>query len=390
MKDKGASTNKYTSFEFCSSLFKLKQNRRLLIICLYRKQEIGVSVFISELEELLEKYSNNELLVAGDFNIWVDDESSSAGKLVIDLMSSFGLMQLVNSRTHIDGHTLDHIYANVQITTLAVNVIPERYDVSPDHFPIVANVQCSCIETVAQYSSYRNINSVDSTLFESSLAKSLLTLSITSETDMKDDYTELYSKVQTVLDIHAPLIRKRNHHDSNSPQWMDTEFKQARAKRRRLERIWKRNKNESARKKYIDQRNYCAALSIEKKKSHYSNVIEKSSNNQKTLYKIVTTVLDKKVSKVLPTYSDPLILANEFNSFFIDKIQYIRSNIPDAPTPHQFTVFTGTRLTEFVPIELSDLEQLVSQYGVKTSYDDILPAKLLKLVIKHLRPILKP
>ena len=50
--------------------------------------------------------------------------------------------------------------------------------------------------------------------------------------------------------------------------------------------------------------------------------------DQKKLFKIVDPLLGRNKTTVLPEYSDPATLASTINTFFIDKIDKIRTEFP--------------------------------------------------------------
>ena len=101
VKEGAASSSKYQSFEF-SYIYLKNQATRILLLCVYRKQEIACKIFCRELEELLDVVSNTTeaLLVVGDFNIWVDVERDGDAKKLTTLMSAYGLSQLIKEPTH--------------------------------------------------------------------------------------------------------------------------------------------------------------------------------------------------------------------------------------------------------------------------------------------------
>ena len=46
------------------------------------------------------------------------------------------------------------------------------------------------------------------------------------------------------MNEHAPEITRKVKRKSRPPEWIDVEFKQKRAERRKLEKRWKRTKDE--------------------------------------------------------------------------------------------------------------------------------------------------
>ena len=79
--------------------------------------------------------------------------------------------------------------------------------------------------------------------------------------------------------------------------------------------MWKRSKEEEDHQRYVEQRSECARMSIEKQENYYRDLIDSASNKQKQLFQVVEKMLDKKDERVLPSHTDPVELADEFNHF---------------------------------------------------------------------------
>ena len=168
---------------------------------------------------------------------------------------------------------------------------------------------------------------------------------------------------------------------------MDDEFKQCRALRRKLERKWRNSKSDDDRRRYVDQRNTCTELSVSKQKAYYAGLIENSPKSQGSLFKIVDKLLGKESERILPSHTDPLVLANEFNDFYVEKVKTIRESIP--PTNEQainIQTFEGEVLSYFAPTNEEEVRNIIKECGIKTSSEDPIPAKLLKSVIDDIVP----
>ena len=63
----------FESFEYANVTLTLKSGRKLLIICLYRKQEVPMKRFSEEMTAFMDKQTKQSvtLIVVGDFNVWV-------------------------------------------------------------------------------------------------------------------------------------------------------------------------------------------------------------------------------------------------------------------------------------------------------------------------------
>ena len=69
----GASSSEYSSFEYSCIVMKQQSKRRLVLVCVYRKQEIHFDTFYEEFTEFMDKTTNKGevFLVVGDFNVWI-------------------------------------------------------------------------------------------------------------------------------------------------------------------------------------------------------------------------------------------------------------------------------------------------------------------------------
>ena len=78
--------------------------------------------------------------------------------------------------------------------------------------------------------------------------------------------------------------------------------------------------------------------------------------------------LDKNSERVLPSHSDSKQLANEFNQFYVDKVQKIRNSISPVESDSEFysRPFQGQWLTEFEPTNVEEVKELIKEFGVKT------------------------
>ena len=202
-------------------------------------------------------------------------------------------------------------------------------------------------------------------------------------------YNEFKTPAENLLKKLAPEVTIKVKQKTNVPKWVDEEFKEERAKRRRMEKKWRKSKCEENHKQYIEQRNYCAKLSITKQEGYFSKVIEAASNSQKSLYKVVDEVLDKKAERILPAHTDPVALANTFNQYYIDKIDKLRDSIPPANCEETYEkiYFEGEKLKSFAPTTTEEVKELIKEHGVKTSAEDPLPAVLLQSVMEELIPL---
>lgn len=104
-----------SSFEYSEWLVAIDNLKvRLIIIYLPPNTEahpVTTSTFFREFSDLLEDcvLCPEKLILTGDFNIHVDDHTSTDATKFTDIMNTFSLQQHVSIPTHDSGHTLDLI-----------------------------------------------------------------------------------------------------------------------------------------------------------------------------------------------------------------------------------------------------------------------------------------
>ena len=117
-----------------------------------------------------------------------------------------------------------------------------------------------------------------------------------------------------------------------APPWMDAEYRKQRSLRKRYEKQWKRLGTAESKTVFIKQRDYCVFLANNKIKMFYSN-LSSSTDNQTTLFKKVAQLWNRRKTKALPEkYTDFKILADDFNTFFSNKVDKIRDTFNSVDT----------------------------------------------------------
>jgi len=388
----------FDSFEWHG--IKYLTRNPICILCIYRKQEFPMALFLQELNNLMTSVcgnSSDQILLTGDFNVHFETNDRSSQDLK-NLAHNFGLQQNVSEPTHTAGHMLDLIFSNPCDSDIKVDV---RTDLSEttnslikfDHFPILVQwyLPHSLIHNqVSQNQLYirRNISGINLDQF-SSYVHQQLDDNIPAHDNFKDKLAAFNTCLTGALDLFAPpQIRKSSANHTNLPEWFDAEYIKERRLRRRQERLKNRLGTEEAKQNYIKQRDHCVILANNKIRLFYSNIISKSKN-QSALFKTVSKLWNNNKPRMLPDHDCDLeVLADKFNHQFVDKVKNIRdkfaeqSSIPDPDDIGR----TSSVLHTFEPATIEELTELISEMDIKASFDDPLPSALYKPLVTSLLP----
>ena len=142
-------------------------------------------------------------------------------------------------------------------------------------------------------------------------------------------------------------------------------------------------------------------MAIIKRKGYLGNTIDNCNNSQKELHKVCSSLLDTTKETHLPTHDNPCDLANNFNNYFKGKIVKIRDNFQFRTNPslsttstkpnfnrHNDMVSEFSTLSNFTPLNLSQLRTIIKSNPIKTSPADNIPATLLSECLDELLPVL--
>ena len=387
------------SFEY--HVIRLKSTyETYCIVCLYRKQEIPVCDFINEVDTLLEYVTNNlteAIIVLGDFNVHFDIVKKST-KDVVDVFSSYGLQPSIQEPTHIEGHTIDQIFYNRNDFDSSLKLTVCTDLILSDHYAVYFTIPCSMHNkpyNSVEIKHFRKLKQVNSKAFRQTVLHNLVPWNAMRSN--LDTFSHLCSgfkeALQSSLDQHAPLFTKRvTSQPTINPHWFDDEYLQARRKRRSLERRYKRNKTAHNKHLLSAQRDHCYDLVERKRDTHTQHIINQCRGNQRELFKSIPKLLDKQKIKVLPDHKgNPRQLAEDFNSFYIEKVAQTREaiksvhQVSQTPAPVENSQ-NMSELHNFYPATQKEISDIISDMTIKTSPADPVPALLLKEIIEDLIP----
>jgi len=167
--------------------------------------------------------------------------------------------------------------------------------------------------------------------------------------------------------------------------WLNISTRTLRQECRRAERRWKRDGLQVSYQILKD----CLTLyqhSVSKAKSvYFSNLIAKNANRPKVLFKTIHSALNPVVRSFPDANLETCI---QFSDFFFQKIQDIRSQFSPLHIDHCKLVPTPYSFTNFQPLSLSQLLEIITRMKSTFCQSDVLPGRLFREVLDTICPIL--
>ena len=354
-----------------------------------------MSEFFEEFTELLLslQMTKCEFLIAGDFNFHMNKVSETYTKRMAEILELFDLKQHVVGPTHTSGNTLDLI-----ITPHDLHVSNVRIDeLNSDHHCILFQVNIQKPPKQIKQIRFRKTKQIDLETLKADLRRHLTPdPEQTGDSMMSESrLTKLLDRFNStceVLDKHAPFIT-RSAPDRKPTPWSSYQIKSAKVEKRRAERKWRRTRSQDDLNHYKEKRNDLNKLLDSLKSNHLSGKIRESKGNSKAMFKIINSCLHRKQQSPMPDHSDADMLANEFNTYFRNKILDIRTKLDstnhDSPGDkfHE-SVFNGMPLNKFSALPKEEIRKIVTEMSTKHCELDPLPTWLLKQCLNEFLPLI--
>ena len=268
-------------------------------------------------------------------------------------MKALGLVQHIDQQTHQLGNTLDLIYMESLEPLKVYHAFTSTY--ISDHHLVGIGLQMNKQQSKPESSktrSYKNFNPRD---FEAIFDNS----TILEQDDFALAVQELEKELIKTLDELAPLKNKRKKKQPCRP-WYNTTLKEQRRIVRTRKCIYNRDRQPPQWKAFTRKRNRYTSM-LEFQKRHYLvTKVEEATLNSRQLFQLVRSLLGQKEDNPLPETTSESALAEDFASFFHDKIDNIRCRFKDIQLYKPDDKCNVPLLHRFTPISAQELERTIT------------------------------
>ena len=390
------SIDRFSQFELLDCCIKInKISTRVVVV--YRPPIVGniqYEEFAREWSLYLERFIEvqEELLIVGDFNIHVDTVNSLSDSFT-NILDANGLKQHVDQPTHRKGHTLDLVITRDTSGLLrsppviSISGVGDLTGASScDHYAVWCYLNIARPKTISKTVTYRSLRKIPIHDYRADI---LRVVECNSET--AGALVEQYNgKLQALTDKYAPPQNKTITLRPHAP-WYTEALRREKRERRKCERTATRTlltvDREIAEERYARR-----TVQIEQAKAaYYTSQIDKNKGDSKTLFKLTNSLMGKNRETILPTHSCDKTLADQFLSFFHNKIDNIRTGLcamVDEPLVEiQDQSFNGVPLNCFSGVTLQEIRHIILKAPSKSCELDPLPSWLLKECVDELSPI---
>ena len=340
---------------------------------------------------------SGHIIILGDFNVHVDLPHLPVSHQFLDMVSAAGLHQLVDVPTHNHGHTLDLVISRTDGTVISRCEVLDKS--MSDHSIVCCdlNIVKSRYRRVTIIS--RNYRQIDDETFRGDLSTALDGMPHDDDADSRIEF--FHEVIQSVLDCHC-LKTVRTIKKMPSVPWYDENIRAARQVKKRAERKWRKSGSPCDRDLYNARRNELNISILNAKCKYYTDLLLDA--NSKDMYATIKSLLG--CSKgALPCCDNNAKLANDFATFFEDKITQIRQSleessrvatalssddVPDGSVHRQPSLQSGSQSDEtlscFTEVSETEVKRIIQRSANKSCVLDPLPTWLLKANLLPLIP----
>lgn len=321
----------YNSFELLQVECDTNGNK-LTIITVYRPPSTSLSLFIEEFGLYLETIDmvSMNIIVWGDFNLWLDDPEARYVQHFIDMISVFNLANVVDRPTSICGHIIDLVLIDRSGELVRELHVDDLCSLSPVHKFVSFSISLKLNRKQFKQINFRSTRNLNCDTLLKQMCDRIMERygELCNHGSVIECHLCLYSIYNAVMkeeyENMCPAVEKRIEVKDNAP-WYNEEIRRAKTIKKRKERLWRRHRTEERRVEFTRARNYVKRLIEIRKRNFYKERTEQAGPNIHKLYKILDDLTGNKKKQKLPEGYVDSELANEFLQFFENKIRRIVS-----------------------------------------------------------------
>nr|CAI5842028.1 unnamed protein product [Callosobruchus analis] len=352
------------SAEFCA--LELSQ-QNMIIIVVYRSCLADISLFFDKFEELLYFISGKyeKIVILGDFNIHFNLSNEKYMIEFSPLIARYGLSATIseNTRFGITGDScVDNILTNLPESGILTGVLDPA--IKSDHIGQFIEINLEISKKTSK-SKYRKITKKGLDKLYS-LLEDLNWQNFYDLQDIDESAKFLLNNCQTLVRACFPL---KVQQISNSPvNWFNDELKCFRNRVAAANTISRVRKDDDSKHMYNILHAQYKKLIVETKKAAYAEMINRSDNKAKSIWRIVNH--ERNMNNKTESLKE--ISANEFNIFFSNIINEIVASLNVNPTIQREIILNiaASPVSFFLePVTENDILTAISGMKVSNSFD---------------------
>src|SRR6218665_1500110 len=357
----------------------------LTVVNIYRPgSEAPSAAFFVELAALFEHFAlhNTQLVVAGDFNLHLEDPALPEAMEFALIAEQFGLRQWVSESTQRMGGWLDVLITRDDCQLVDITVHPPTVS---DHGLVIATVPFLHETPFHVEGLFRNWKALDRNTFREALLSTPAFADPTAFADAStsDLFTIYESSMTDIVNTLLPARAAKTRRSVLTP-WFDAECRSSRRNARRLERLYRRTRSADDRVAWVRYVRGMHRLYKDKEQSYWERKIALHSREPRKLWSTFNDILGR--TRPRSNASVLLFTADAFLKAFATKVRTTHEATAGSPLPVFPPMTCG--LSTLRPVTEKELRRTILSSEPKTCDLDPVPTFILQEFVDTLLPFL--
>ena len=354
------------------------------LIVIYRPPRGIFHEFLDEFSSLLENvlFSKGRLLIAGIFNVHVDNPADSDALKFDSLLNSMGLTRHVIGPTHsCRGHTLDLVIT--RIADPCVSDLKFDWLLPSDHTALHFSTVFARPRALNNTRATRRLANIDMEYLRQNITSSLhptVSAPHCSPSDLVNKYNNILT---SIIDEVAPVTTKTFLDKVRAPLFNE-KLLEARRGLRQMERCWRKSGLVVHEQMFIKsfRCSYVSKLRDAHASYHRDRIVGADTG---TLFRVIDEITGTKRTMTVTPDLDLATLPEMFADFFHRKIETIRENMPSIPALDHVSD-NDFCFSSFELVSVHFVERLINKLFPKSSVLDPMPTELIKQCSYQITP----
>ena len=312
--------------------------KNVIVGVLYRPPNTNIDKFNESCEHVLSViYKENKYCyLMGDFNInLLNHESHQGTANFVEIFYANSFIPNINRPTRVTKHNatiIDNIFTNYINTSSKSGIL---YTDLSDHFPIFCMIEDCMVKSKNEFITRRIVSETNITKFVDSIKLIDWDGEMLGK-DSNESYTILVNAIIDRYNDCFPLKTIQIRGAIKKP-WLTEGLKISAKHKNKLFSIFKKFPNDINEHRYKVYRNKLTHLLRMTERTYYYNIIQQNRYNMSKTWKIIKSVISHKTRSVTKQFkyngvnvTDPDVICNKFNEYFVNVGQSLASKIPNS------------------------------------------------------------
>jgi len=384
-------SNRYSfindSIEICTTDVVVGSSRTK-IIGIYRAPDKSLMLFNEELTRIFSELDSRDLtLIVGDLNIDLIDPNAAESEVICNFYSA-SFFPLIHDPTHISGHSskcIDHIWSNHPNNTIRSGVLDVRIT---DHLPVFSVVHYANKVNSFSLRKFRDHSLASLSNLSVNMLRFVDEFSLLGSDDINVKCIEFCQKTYQVYNRCCPVRTKFLSQSRALKPWITSSLTECIRRKHVLFREYKRGEIDFH--VYNAYKNIVTSLIRKVKSRYYFNKFDGRHNSARDMWKGINRLMNRRVRgntvdeivvNGLPV-SDPVAIADHFNSYFADVGSDLDGKIP-APlrSPLDWMGQVNSRSFFVNPSTAFNVSNIINSLPNKSSDLDSIPIFIFKYCV---------